>query len=174
MTKELSRVRTIREAIAFKTPSLGLLIRSFDKSIVEDYIKLWIVGLNESINLTRPLKEHQIDECAFFIVNDHKMLTIADIKVVFTNAKKGAYGELYESLSIDKILSWFNDYFEERCSIFASRSVRESEEKKVLGKESRTGLITSHEFMAKRMKRIDEVRDGFAKAERQNKNKKRK
>ncbi len=106
------------------------MVRTYSEKQIEAYIKIWVIDLNESINLKRQLMEHQIDEIAFFIVSDFKNITIADIKVVFTNAKTGAYGELYESLSMDKILGWFRQYFDSRCNVAGARSMRKSEKHK--------------------------------------------
>lgn len=36
--------------------------------------------------------------------------SFADINVIFTNARRGVYGELYQTLTADKVLKWFNDY----------------------------------------------------------------
>lgn len=116
------KVRTINDAMEIKTPSIALMVRRFGQKKIEAYIKLWLMSLNESINLKRPLKDYQIDECAFMIVSNYRNINIADINVIFKRAKSGDYGELYESLSMDKILRWFRDYFDERCEIAASRS----------------------------------------------------
>ena len=90
-------------------------------------MRLWLISLNESLNLKRPLKPHQIDECAIRIVAKYRHVTISDINLIFNRAKEGEYGEFYESISIPKVLSWFKDYFDERCEVAASMSQMEHE-----------------------------------------------
>ena len=140
----LKGVNTVALALSAGTPTIGRLKRELGQLSIEAYFKVWIINLTDSINCTRPLKEHQIDECAELIVEEFNNLTIADINIIFKRAKTGHYGELYETLSIDKILRWFTDYFEERCQTAARNSRREAhnhkhEDPKI---EEKTGLST--------------------------------
>ena len=82
------------------------------------------------MNLKRPLKESQIDEAAFLIISEFKNITIADINLIFKRAKMGHYGPMYEALSIDKIITWFRDYFEERMAIAAAKYRMEADKRK--------------------------------------------
>jgi hypothetical protein len=90
------------------------MVREFGETKMEAYLKVWLINLTESLNVKRSLSEVQIDECAMLIVQEFKNLTIADINLIFKDAKMGKYGELYESLSMAKVLGWFNDYFTKR------------------------------------------------------------
>ena len=81
----------------------------------------------------------QIDECAYYIVADFYNLNLADINLVFTDAKKGRYGELYESLNMAKILSWFQVYFEQRKEKAADINRREAQGFKYVEKRSNGG-----------------------------------
>lgn len=111
------QITTIKDAIESNTPSFSLLKRQYGEVKAEAYIKMWILDLVGSINTARTLSESQIDEIAMLILSEYYMITITDISLIFKNAKTGKYGNLYETLSMDKILSWFNEYFNERCSI---------------------------------------------------------
>lgn len=104
------------------------MVKTYGTPKIEVYVKIWLIELNEILNTKRPLKETQIDECAYLIVLEHKNLAIADLHIIFKKAKTGGYGELYETLSIDKILKWFNDYFNERCDV-AGQMTREAHDK---------------------------------------------
>lgn len=120
-------IRTIEQALAVKCPTIAKMTKMFGTEKVEAYIKLWLINLNEVINLKRTLKEHQIDECAMLLVQQFKNVTIADINLIFTMAKTGEHGDLYESLSIDKIIRWFRTYFEQRCEVAAIQSQRQAD-----------------------------------------------
>jgi len=136
--REFKTVTTIEKAIEMDSISLSKMSKDIGDEKTEGYVKLWVFYLNQLLNLKRPLNEVQIDEIAFTVVNEYRNLTIADINLIFTNAKKGQYGEFYESITIPKVLKWFNDYSEERQATCAERSIRKhiehlEGEKKSLG-----------------------------------------
>lgn len=130
MSELLAEVKTIRQAIAADTPALATLRKQYDSRLIEAYLKLWLIDLNELINATRPLTELQIDEAARLILNEYYALTIADINLIFKQAKLGQYGDLYGTMSIDKILRWFGDYFNDRCEVAAQMSLAEHDKVK--------------------------------------------
>jgi hypothetical protein len=107
LSRILSKVNTIEDALLIKTPSLGSVKRAYGEKKLEAYLKIWIIGFNQAINVKRPLNEPQIDEIAFLIGSQHPNITIADLNLIFKNAKLGNYGEIYDTLSMDKILGWF-------------------------------------------------------------------
>lgn len=47
---------------------------------------------------------------------------IADVHVIIKKAKRGEYGELFESLDMPKVMSWFREYFADRCALAAQVS----------------------------------------------------
>ncbi len=47
-----------------------------------------------------------------------------DPAFLFRRIINGQYGEFYESLSIAKVLSFFREYFDERCLAAAEDSLR--------------------------------------------------
>ena len=112
--RSLSNCNTVSKAIQPNTHSLSAMVRDHGIQKIEAYIKIWLIDLNESLDLRRPLKPSQIDQITFFVVSKHRNFNIADINLIFTNAKTGKYGEFYESLSMAKVLSWFNEYSESR------------------------------------------------------------
>lgn len=105
-----------------KYPSLAVLRRDYGNEKIEAIIKLHLIDLCESVNLKRPLRATQIDSIAREIVAEYYALTIADVHVIFRNAKTGAYGEFYESLDMPKVMGWFRSYFAERLELAAEQS----------------------------------------------------
>ncbi|CAL2108208.1 conserved hypothetical protein [Tenacibaculum sp. 190524A02b] len=104
------------------TPTINSLIRSIGTIKVEAFIKLWLIDLNLTLDLKKPLKEHQIDQIAMNVVNKYRSLNIADINLVFQRAKNGFYGDFYDRITVPTVLKWFRVYFEDRCSTAASKS----------------------------------------------------
>ncbi|MFL0104951.1 hypothetical protein [Tenacibaculum maritimum] len=117
-----SKCSTIPKALNSQAPTLSSLIRSIGGVKVEAYIKLWLIDLNLSLGLKQPLKEHQIDQIAFGVIENYRSLNIADISLIFKNAKHGKYGDFYDRITIPTVLKWFRLYFNDRCNVAASQS----------------------------------------------------
>lgn len=158
-------VKTIADALKVDTPSIFQAKKTYGIKHIEAYIKVWLIDLNQSVNATRPLTEYQIDETAYMIVAEHYNLTIADINVIFKNAKTGKYGDLYGTISMDKILKWFEDYFNERGNIAGEMSRREHDKRKYREEkiyENMRGNDNEYEAF-KKQHQIDEMKKKYQK-----------
>ncbi len=113
-SQELVKCNTTELCIKSDMPTLGAVSRQYDQETAQLIIREFIKNLQESLNLRRGMNQAQEMECAKMIFHDFKRLNIADVHQVFTKAKKGQYGELYESLNMAKIYTWFQVYYEER------------------------------------------------------------
>lgn len=71
------------------------------------------------------MPEDQIELCSIEITNQYGALKISDLTLIFKRIISGQYGELYESISIPKVLKWFSDYFDERCNHAEQLSLRQ-------------------------------------------------
>lgn len=87
----------------------------------------WLAYLNSVLNLNKPLNDDQIELCAKLIAEEYYAVTFADLSLIFRRVVTGQMGELYEALSIPKILSWFAVYFDERCNAAGEMSAMEHE-----------------------------------------------
>ena len=117
------KVNSIEKSIALKLPSLTAYKKIIGDDKLEVVIKLWLVDLNNCLNLRRPMSEDNIDLIAIYVLNDYGNLTMSDINLIFTRAKTGAYGELYESLNTAKVLGWFSEYSESRMETAAEMNI---------------------------------------------------
>lgn len=113
----------LAEANRDKYPSLARLRAEHGFEAIEDIIKLYLIDLSENVNLKRPLRPAQADSIAREVVAEYYSLTIADVHVIFRKAKTGEYGEFYESLDTPKVMSWFREYFADRCATGANISM---------------------------------------------------
>ena len=120
--KELTKVRTLNDAIDLLSPSLFKIAGLKNKKYAVSYIGLWIVDLQAKLNIKNPMNEAMITEASDTIFSEFGYLTIPDVKIVFTDALNGVYGEFYESLSIPKMISWFREYAERRMQEFELRN----------------------------------------------------
>jgi hypothetical protein len=111
-----------------ETPSIARIKKHHGEESTISFIALWIADLNISLNIKNTMGVDQIEECAFFILDDYYYLTMADFKLFFTGIKKGKYGKTYESLSMAKILEWLESYVINRTSMFENSEPAEVNE----------------------------------------------
>ena len=123
-------VKTYDEVFENKTPSIVVIKKEMGATFTTGYIKIWLVELNEMLNLRRPMTESQITFSAQLISDEFWMLHIADLQLLFTKILSGQYGELYESLNPPKIMTFFRNYLNERTSLGGEKSKREHQEYK--------------------------------------------
>lgn len=92
------------------------------------YVEMWILSLNDFLNVKSKMNPAQIKETALYILQDYYYFNLADLAYFFSNAKKGHYGEYYNCLDGRLILSWLKIYANERAERAESRAIRESDE----------------------------------------------
>jgi len=122
---KFNKLKTFEDAIESKTPSLNLIIRAEGRVKKEALVKLWLINLNELLNVKHPMSEQQIRICASLIVEDYASLKIADLGFFFRKIIKGEYGQFYESISIEKILSFLTQYETDRFKIIEDQAHQE-------------------------------------------------
>ncbi|EKT4545556.1 hypothetical protein AAIP58_000076 [Flavobacterium psychrophilum] len=106
-------------------PSISTFTREKGRAFTEGLVMGWLMYLNGILNLNKPMTEDQIEMCATEIVNDYGSLKISDMTLIFKRIMTGQYGEFFESISTAKVISWFRDYFNERCDIAEDESFRQ-------------------------------------------------
>ena len=70
------------------------------------------------------MSEEQMKLAATLICEEFYMLKMSDLTLLFKRIISGQYGEFYERLSIDKVLTFFRNYLEERFEIAIDQSSR--------------------------------------------------
>lgn len=108
----------ITEAIQSKTPPLGLLVKAINNGeiFVRALVVHMITDLVEFINAGKTMNPDQITQTAAMIITDYNWLKVEDIKVCFTNGKRGHYGQLYDRLDGQIIFQWLNQYTTDRTN----------------------------------------------------------
>ena len=139
-----SEIKTVEDSLKSRTPSIGEMFKNYGPEKTEAFIKLWLIDLNESLNLNKPLKESHIDQTAFLIMQSYKNISMSDLNLIFTKAKKGGYGQFYESLSMPKVLSWFDEYYNERADTAGELARRQHDAFTVDERRSNSNRISSY------------------------------
>ncbi len=112
--KYSDKLKTIEDAIVTKSPCLAHFKKNISEDFTVSFLVVWLLYLNSLLNLKRPMTEDQIELCAGMIVKEYPALKITDLTFLFKKIIRGDFGSFYESLGIDKVLGFFNLYFEER------------------------------------------------------------
>lgn len=118
-------IKNVDDARKAKVPTLAAMSRTvhdgraFGKEEVVRQIVKWLIELNEMMDLKKPMSNAQILMCSQMIMEDYYYLKSTDMALFFTRIIKGEFGEMYESLSITKIMSWLAIYSEERMNMGA-------------------------------------------------------
>ena len=115
---------SVNDAINSPSHSLGKIQREQSKKFTEGLVLIWLMYLNEILNLNKPMSEEQMKLASTLICEEFYMLKMADLTLLFKRIISGQYGEFYERLSIDKVLTFFRNYLEERFEIAIDQSYR--------------------------------------------------
>ncbi len=126
-----NKLKTIEDAIGSKAPSIGALQRDNGKKFTQGLVNVWLIYLNEMLNLNKPMSESQVKLCSGMILDEFYALKISDLTILFKRIISGEYGEFYERLSIDKVMSFFRKYFNERCVQAEETNYRKHQEYKL-------------------------------------------
>lgn len=112
------------------TPTIATFKREKNREFTKSLLMVWIVYLNSMLNLNKPMTEDQIEMVSDEIINEFYALKISDLTLLFKRIISGAYGEFYESISPAKLLSYFREYFNERCDFAEQESQRQHKDLK--------------------------------------------
>ena len=102
--------------------TLNKMIRENGFLFTEGVLQGWIIYLNEMLNLKKPMTEDQIELSTGLIFEEFGSLKFTDLSLLFKKIISGKFGGFYESLSIDKLLTFFREYFEQRLNVNADSS----------------------------------------------------
>ena len=96
-----------------------------------------ISDIAEFLNVNGTMNAMQIGQTAQFILDDYSWLTIDDMKLCFTLAKKGAFGQVYGRLKKQVILEWFRQYETQRVKAADEVSYQEHQSLKESNRATR-------------------------------------
>lgn len=110
-------IKGVSDALSRKTVSLVQIKKDKGQRFLRSYIGLWLVELNELLNLKNPLSEAQITLCTEQIITDYPFLKLSELSLIFRRIISGEFGELYERISMPKLMSIFRQYDQERTEV---------------------------------------------------------
>ena len=115
-------IKGVSDALSRNTVSLVEIKKGKGQAFLRSYIALWLIELNELLNLKNPLSEAQITLCTEQIITDYSFLKLSELSLIFKRIVSGEFGELYERISMPKLMSIFRKYDQERTEVVTSES----------------------------------------------------
>lgn len=122
--KFAGKVTTIEKAMNAQSPTIGTMQREKGENFTKSILMIWLVYLNNLMDLKNPMSEEQTELCAQSILDEFYGLKFSDLTLLFKNIISGQYGKFYERISISDILSFFREYFDQRCNLAEQQSER--------------------------------------------------
>ena len=105
----------MREIIEGKSSmTLQALRREQNYKSARVFVTVWVVKLQETLEVKKKMGDDSILTASDLILEDYYYLTGADLKLLFKRIVMGHYGVMYESLTIDKLMTYFSLYAKER------------------------------------------------------------
>ncbi|OWP79937.1 hypothetical protein BWK63_13700 [Flavobacterium covae] len=145
---KIKAITTVKQALEHKTSTLAKISKQVGAVRTEALIKIYLVRVNELLDLKKPLSEEAINEIAHILTTEYYNLNMTDVVFVLQQAIKGRYGEMFETLNISKVVKWFDIYFNERCNTAEEMSYKEAHQyRSTFGRErSSDALDEQREF----------------------------
>ena len=123
-----SSLKGVSDALSRNTVSLVEIKKGKGEVFLRSYISMWLIYLNELLNLNNPLTETQIELCAEQIMADYSFLKISELSLIFKRIVSGEFGELYERISMPKIMNIFRQYDQERTEVVVTQNQQAHEQ----------------------------------------------
>ena len=127
--EQIPNVRTLEQAIAVNTPTIAQVNKA-KEAAGRQLIGVHIIQLVNALNVANTLTSDQLVQAARLLSDEYWYLTLADLKVIFTNAMLGKYGELYNRLDVQVISGWFAQYSLARTNAHEHKSNQLHEQNK--------------------------------------------
>lgn len=139
----LTVCKNFKELILSDTASIGTVIRSVENgpNIIRALLNILLTDLVLFFNVGKSMDKKQIFETRRLIMEEYHHLKPEDFKYCFDRAKKGHFGQIYDRIDGNLILSWIAKHDIERAS--EVEQIRDNENK--LLKEASKVLVVEPE-----------------------------
>lgn len=137
LPENFKHVKSVALAVKDDCDSLAAIRKKVGKKISLNIIKIWIIKLNDFLNISRKMTPPQIEETADMIYDEFYYLKVSDIALLMKRIKTGHYGQFYESIDGMKLMDMFFEYAQERVNGIISNNEREERELKYKNNEFR-------------------------------------
>ena len=116
-------------------PSMAKVRRHHGKENILVLIRLYLIRLDEELNLSRRLNENTIEAIADDIYEVAYFLSIEELVYFFKGLRRGEYGSLYQGLNSETVIKGLQKYSQNRSTYWGGKS--EDESKRIKGRTDR-------------------------------------
>lgn len=96
--------------------------KEYGDHVARAVVVLAICDLIDFFNVGQPMNDRQIAQTADLVLDKFWMLKLEDLRVCFDRAKSGKYGQVYNRIDGQVIMTWMDTYLEERLEIAEANS----------------------------------------------------
>lgn len=118
-------VRSISAAIHSGIPSIGKMKTVYGDTEVNAVVASMVIGFVKFVNVGKTMNAEQVTETTKLLRQYFPHFNLADLKLFFEKMKMGYYGQFYDRLDGQLILSKMEEYNQERMNEFESAKSEE-------------------------------------------------
>ena len=98
---------------------LSVTAKQNGRQTVLKFLIMALKGLNESLNVVRPMKDEQIYETAIDLMEDYYFYRLVDFSICFKNIRKGVYGKFMDRFDQETLYKMLSQYDQVRSKEIA-------------------------------------------------------
>ncbi len=116
-------VKGLSDIVISENQSIALIPEAESKTVLVFLIN----DISEFLNIKETLNTNQILSTVDLIIEEYGYMKPEDFKLCFNQAKKGYYGQVYNRIDGQVILSWLKEYAIERVEYFENHNTRKAQ-----------------------------------------------
>lgn len=97
-----------------KYPTIESLVPKYTKKVIVSILLLMVRDFCGSVNVVRNMNDDQMIEAASMLLDECGNFRLEDYQIMFTMAKRGQLGKIYDRIDIETISLIMNDYWQVR------------------------------------------------------------
>lgn len=129
------QVISFDDVIKAESPSLAKMKKEYGDIHTKAILTIIIVDVIKFFNVGKSMSDVQVGQTIELIQQEYWMLKPEDFKLCFNNAKKGMYGQVYDRIDGQVIMSWLQQHIAKRFEFSEQQSMQKHDR---LKKETET------------------------------------
>lgn len=110
------RPRSVDDVFKSAEPALGMVASELGENHARAIVVILLSELVGFFNASNTMNDSQVAITTDLIIEEYPYFKVDDLKLVFRNAMKGRYGDIYNRLDGSVIMGWLRQYNKERCA----------------------------------------------------------
>jgi hypothetical protein len=152
-------IKSNRQAYLTDSVTISTFGKCYSKNSCFALVELWLFELSEFSGTQNKLTPSQMNQLAPMIYAEAYALNFAELGLFFNRIKTGHYGEFYGAVDPIKIMTFLNQFMNERSISIEKYNNERSQEKKRLDFQTCLNMKITEEQQAE----IAEIRNNFIK-----------